>query len=316
MNARIRRSGANKKTLGQFLLTHLKNDWQIYVLLLPAILYFFFVHYLPMYGIQIAFRDYKAVYGITESPWVGLKHFRNFFGSYYWKRLFANTLLLNIYGLIAGFPIPILIAILLNQTNSKKFKSFTQTVIYVPHFISTVVLAGMIYIFLSPTNGIINHLLTSMGRNSIYFMAESRWFRPIYIITGIWQNAGWDSILYIAALTGIDPQLYEAATIDGANKLQKIRYIDLPSLVPIITMLLVLNCGQLLGSNTEKALLFQTPGNIDTSDVLGVYVYTMGLGGGQFSYTAAIGLCLNVISFIMIILVNTLVRRMNGSSLF
>ncbi len=298
------------------LLTHLRNDWQIYVLLLPAVTYLFFVHYMPMYGIQIAFRDYKAVYGITDSPWVGLKHFKNFFESYYCARLFTNTFLLNIFSLIAGFPIPILIAILLNQANSKKFKSFTQTVIYIPHFISAVVMAGMIYIFLSPTNGIINHLLKSMGKSSIYFMAEPSWFRPIYIITGIWQNAGWDSILYIAALTGIDPQLYEAATIDGANKLQKIRYIDLPSLVPIATMLLILNCGQLLGSNTEKALLFQTPGNIETSDVLGVYVYTMGLAGGQFSYTAAIGLCLNVISFVMIILVNTIVRRMNGTSLF
>lgn len=294
----------------------LKNDWQLYVLLLPAVLYFYFVHYLPMYGVQIAFKDYKAVLGIDGSPWVGLKHFKNFFGSYYCKRLFINTFLLNFYGLIAGFPAPILIALMLNQVNSERFKSFTQTVIYVPHFISTVVLAGMMYIFLSPTNGIINHFLTAIGKNSIYFMAESRWFRTIYIVTGVWQNAGWDSILYIAALTGIDPQLYEAATIDGAGKLQKIWYIDLPSLAPIATMMLILNCGHLLGSNTEKALLFQTSGNIDTSDVIGVYVYTMGLAGGQFSYTSAIGLCLNIISFVMIMIVNTASKKLSGTSLF
>ncbi|MBQ9856305.1 MAG: sugar ABC transporter permease, partial [Clostridia bacterium] len=174
------------------------RDWQLWVLMLPALVFFLVFCYFPMYGIQIAFKDYKAAFGILDSEWVGLEHFQTFFSSYYCGRMFANTLLLNVYGLLFGFPLPILLAIMLNQLGSERFKGFTQTAIYVPHFISTVVLAGMIYIFLSPTNGIINHLLTSMGRNSIYFMAESRWFRPIYIITGIWQNAGWDSILYIA----------------------------------------------------------------------------------------------------------------------
>ena len=293
-----------------------KNDWQIYLLLLPAMVMVFIFCYLPLYGIQIAFKDYKAVLGIGGSPWVGLKNFTDFFGAYYFKRLLANTFLLNLYNLLWSFPVPILLAILLNQFERERFKKFTQTIIYVPHFISTVVMAGMLYLFLSPTNGMVNHLITALGGESIYFMVEPGWFRTLFIATDIWQHAGWNTILYIATLTGIDPGLYEAATIDGASKLQKILHIEVPHLLPIAVMMLILNCGSLLASNTDKALLMQTSGNMATSDIIGVYVYTMGLGKAQFSYTTAIGLSINVINFATIMLVNWISRKLSNTSLF
>ena len=296
----------------------LRRDWQLWVLLLPCLVFFIVFCYFPMYGIQIAFKDYKAVLKIEGSPWVGLKHFEKFFGSYYCGRMFLNTFLLNFYGLLFGFPIPILMAIMLNQLNSKRFKGFAQTAIYVPHFISTVVLAGMIYLFFSPTNGIINHLITAAGGKSIYFIMEPGWFRTLFIGSDIWQNAGWNTILYIATLTSIDPQLYEAATIDGATRWAKIRHIDIPHLIPIAVMMLILNCGSLLASNTDKALLLQTSGNMATSDIFGVYVYSVGIAAqkAQYSYASAIGLCLNVINFAIIMGVNGLSRRMSDISLF
>ena len=294
------------------------RDWQLWVLMLPALAFFVVFCYFPMYGVQIAFRDYKAALGITGSKWVGLKFFEKFFNSYYCGRMFANTFLLNLFGLVFGFPVPILMAIMLNQLNHKRFKGFAQTAIYVPHFISTVVLAGMIYLFFSPTNGIINHLITAAGGKAIYFIMEPGWFRPLFIGSDIWQNAGWNTILYIATLTGIDPQLYEAATIDGATRWDKIKHIDIPHLVPIAVMMLILNCGSLLSSNTDKALLLQTSGNMAKSDILGVYVYSVGIAGtkAQYSYASAIGLCLNVINFAIIMMVNAISRKMSDISLF
>ena len=299
------------------------RDWQLWVLLLPALAFFIVFCYFPMYGVQIAFKDFKVGLGITASPWAStkgqldlFKHFRNFFGMYYCGRMFADTLLLNLYGLLFSFPIPILLAIMLNQLNSKRFKGFTQTAIYVPHFISTVVLAGMLYLFFSPTNGIVNKVIEACGGKSSYFMVEENWFRPLFIGSDIWQNAGWNTILYIATLTSIDPQLYEAATIDGATRWQKIKNIDIPHLIPIAVMMLILSCGSLLSSNTDKALLLQTSGNIKTSDIIGVYVYNTGIGKAQYSYTSAIGLCLNVINFVIIISVNAISRKASDISLF
>ena len=292
------------------------SSWQLYLLVLPAVIYFFVFNYLPLYGIQIAFKDYKAVKGIAGSPWAGLKHFKNFFKAYYFNRLIWNTLWLNILNLLFSFPVPLILAILLNQIRKPGVKRVIQTTIYVPYFISTVVLAGMLYIFLSPTSGIFNHVRTAMGLSSVDYMSEAAAFRPIYIISNIWQTAGYSTILYIATLTGIDPSLYEAADIDGASIWQKIRYIDLPTLVPTAMMVFILDCGKLLSSNTNKVLVMQTSGNIPTSDILGVYVYTVGLGSGQFSYTAAIGLFVNVINFAMILLVNTISKKTAQVGLF
>ena len=294
----------------------LKNHWQLYILVLPAVIYFFVFNYLPLYGIQIVFKDYKAVNGIWDSVWVGLKHFKTFFNAYYFKRLLSNTFLLNIYYLLWSFPIPLILAIFLNQIRGSRKKRFIQTSIYIPYFISTVVLAGMLYIFLSPTSGILNFARTAMGLKAIDFMSEAGAFRTIYVISGIWQSAGWGTILYIASLAGVDQSLYEAAEIDGASIWQKIRFIDLPSLVPVAMMVFILDCGRLLSSDTNKALVMQTAGNISTSDIIGVYVYNVGLGSGQFSYTAAIGLFVNVINFVIIIGVNKLSMKMTDVGLF
>lgn len=291
------------------------NRW-LYVLILPALIYLIVFNYLPMYGIQIAFKNYKVVRGIAGSEWVGFKHFETFFNSYYCGRLISNTLVLNLLNLLFQFPIPIILAIIVNGIPGTRLKKFTQTAIYVPHFISTVVMAGILYILLSPTTGIINSFIKALGGTPIYFMNEASWFRPVYIISGIWQNAGWNSILYIAALAGVDPELYEAATIDGANKWHKVWYIDLPHILPTATMMLILNCGSLLSSSTQKTLLLQTAGNTATSDIIGTYVYNMGLGSGQFSYTSAIGLFVNVINFVMVVTVNTISGKMQGETLF
>lgn len=295
---------------------YFKNNWQLYVLILPAIIYFIVFNYMPLYGIQIAFKDFKAVFGISGSKWVGLKHFENFFHAYYFKRLLANTLLLNVYNLLWSFPVPIILAILLNQIKGPKIKRFIQTSIYVPYFISTVVLAGMLYIFLSPTSGIFNILRQALGMKAVDFMSDAKAFRTIYIVSGIWQSAGWGTILYIASLSGVDPSLYEAAEIDGASIWQKIRYIDVPSIVPVIVMVFILDCGKLLSSNTDKALVMQTAGNIPTSDIIGVYVYNVGLGSGQFSYTTAIGLFINIINFIIIITANQISKKISDVGLF
>ena len=294
----------------------IKNNWQLYVLVLPIIIYFFVLEYMPMYGVQIAFRDYKITQGISGSKWVGWKHFENFFNAYYFKRLLSNTLLLNIYNLILSFPIPIVLAIFLNQVRSDKRKRFIQTTIYVPHFISTVVLAGMLYIFLAPSSGIFNHARVALGLEVYDFMSEAEAFRPIYILSGIWQGAGYGTILYIAGLAGIDPCLYEAAEIDGASIWKKIWYIDIPTLLPTAMMVFILDCGKILNSNTNKALVLQTAGNVSTSDIIGVYVYNMGLGGGQFSYSAAIGLFTNLINFILIISVNKISKKVSDIGLF
>ncbi len=294
----------------------LRNHWQLYLLVLPAVLYFFFFNYLPMYGIQIAFKDYKAVRGIAGSAWVGLKHFRQFFKAYYFGRLITNTLILNVENLLFSFPVPILLAVMLNQIRRPRTKRLIQTTIYVPYFISTIVLAGMLYIFLSPSSGIFNFIRTAAGLPAIDFMSEASAFRAIYILSNIWQTAGYGTILYIATLTGIDPSLYEAADIDGASIWQKIRSIDLPTLVPTAMMVFILDCGKLLSSNTNKVLVMQTSGNIPTSDILGVYVYNVGLGQGQFSYTAAIGLFVNVINFVMILTVNTISKKSADIGLF
>jgi len=296
--------------------TKLKRSWRLYIMILPVVILLFVFNYMPMYGVQIAFRDYRITKGITGSEWVGLKHFRDFFDAYYMKRLLSNTLLLNLTGLVCGFPIPIILALLLNQIKKDKLKRVIQTTIYIPNFISTIVIAGMIFIFLSPSGGIFNTIRGFFGEAPVDLMSDPSAFRAIYVISGIWQGSGFGSILYIATLSSIDPTLYEAAEIDGASVWQKIRHIDIPTLIPTAMMQLILNCGGLLGSNTEKALALQTPGNLPKSDVIGTYVYNIGLAGGEYSYTTAIGLFLNVISLIMIVTVNSISKKMSGVGMF
>lgn len=301
------------------ILKEVKKHWQLYALMLPALLYFLVFCYFPMYGVQIAFKDYKAVSGISGSAWAGLKHFQKFFSTYSTPRLFKNTILLNFFSLLFGFPAPILLAIMLNQIRNRFLKRFTQAALIVPHFISVVVIVGMIQLFLSPSRGILNAVLTHLneGMKPIDFMLEPGWFRPIYIISEIWQNSGWTALIYTAALNAVEPALYEAAEIDGANRWQKIRYIDLPHLIPTAISVLILSCGAMLTTNVDKTLLLQTAGNISVSDVLGVYVYNVGIASGrnQYSYAAAVGLIVNVLNFGMLLIVNWITKKNGGEGL-
>jgi putative aldouronate transport system permease protein len=292
------------------------RSWQLYVLLAPALAYVVVFKYWPMYGAQIAFRDYNPVDGFTGSPWVGLEHFTRFIQSFQFERLMANTLTLNSLGLLVAFPVPIVLALIINQLQSKRFKNFTQTVLYAPSFISVVVVVGMIYLLFSPRAGIVNNAITALGGEPIFFMGSPEWFRPLYIGSDIWQNAGFSMIVYLAALTAIDPSLHEAARVDGANKWQRVRHIDIPGILPVITILFILAIGNLFNLGFEKALLMQTDLNLPTSEVIQTYVYKTGLQGAQFSYSAAIGLFNSLINLVLLLTFNWIARRANKTSLW
>ena len=294
----------------------LLRSWQLYVCLSPAFIYILLFCYVPMYGLIIAFKDYMPVKGIMGSPWVGLKHFTRFVNSAQFPVLMRNTVLLSLYSLIFGFPIPIILALMLHEVKNLKFKKIVQNATYIPYFISTVVMVAMIINFTSPTIGIVNRFIAFFGGEPVDFMGKSSAFRSLYVITGIWQCMGWNSIIYFAALAGVDPQLYEAAQIDGANRLQKIWHINLPGIAPTIIMLFILNCGNLLNVGFEKAYLMQNALNIDVSEIIAVYVYKIGILGAKFSYTSAIGLFNTVINFALLLIVNTISRRVSETSLF
>ncbi len=292
------------------------RDWQLVVLCLLPVTYYIVFHYLPMYGVQIAFKDYYAARGITGSPWVGFKHFKRFFTSYQFWPLIKNTLSLSFLQLLIGFPIPLILAILLNQMRNTRFRKFVQSVTYCPHFISIVVLTGMIGIFLSPRSGLVNLVLMFFGQETVHFMAEPGWFRPIYILSGIWQNAGWSAIIYIAALASISPDLYEAAKIDGANKWQLIRHIDIPGIAPTAIMMLILEVGKIMNIGFQKAYLLQNGLNITASEIIPTYIYKIGLIDAQYSYSAAIGLFNNIINIILLVTVNKIAQRTSENSLW
>lgn len=293
-----------------------KRDWQLLVLCILPVSYYIIFHYLPMYGVQIAFKDYYASKGITGSAWVGFKHFKRFFTSYQFWPLIKNTLSLSFLQLLFGFPIPLILAILLNQMRNEKYKKFVQNITYCPHFISMVVLVGMIGIFLSPRNGLINLIITAFGGEPIHFMAEPSWFKPVYIISGIWQNAGWSAIIYIAALSSISQDLYEAAKIDGANKWQIIRNIDIPGIAPTAIMMLILEVGKVMNLGFQKAYLLQNSLNITASEIIPTYVYKIGLINAQYSYSTAINLFNNIVNIILLVSVNKIAQKTSESSLW
>jgi putative aldouronate transport system permease protein len=294
----------------------IRRNWDMYLLILPVVAYFIIFHYLPMYGVQIAFKDFLAVKGIGGSPWVGLKHFERFFNSYYAWRLIRNTVGLSLYQLVITFPVPIILALLINEVRNSKFKRVVQTVTYAPHFLSTVVMVGLILVFLSPKNGMINLIIVALGGEPIYFMSESGWFKSIYVFSEVWQNTGWASIIYLAALAGIDPQLYEAAVVDGASKIKRIIYITIPCLMPTAIILLILNFGHVMSIGFEKVFLMQNDLNLESSEVISTYVYKNGLVGAQYSFSAAIGLFNSVINFTLLIVVNTISKRVSQTSLW
>lgn len=290
-------------------------NWRLYVFLLPAILYFTIFHYIPMYGVQIAFKDFYATEGITGSPWVGFDHFSRFFDSYYFWRLIKNTIILSLYQLIL-FPLPIIFALMLNELKNGPFKKWSQTLTYAPHFMSVVVIVGMLVAFLDPITGIINHVITSLGGSSISFLTSPEWFRHIFVWSGQWQTLGWGTIIYLAALSGVNPELHEAAKIDGASRIQRILHINIPAILPTIVVLFILNIGSFMAIGFEKVLLMQNNLNAETSDIIQTFVYQTGLLEGQYSFAAAIGLFDSVINLTLLVIVNQIARKTSENSLW
>ncbi|MEW4369949.1 ABC transporter permease [Paenibacillus kandeliae] len=294
----------------------ISRNWELYLLIAPAFLYFLIFHYGPMYGIQIAFKNFMPARGITESPWVGFDHFIRFFHSYYFWDLIKNTLTISLYQLIVGFPLPILLALAFNEIKNGWFKRTVQTVTYAPHFISVVVMAGIIVTFLSPSTGIIVKMIEWLGFASPSFLTDPAWFKTMYVLSGVWQSTGWGTIIYLAALSAVDPQLHEAAIVDGASRWRRILSINIPTIIPTITILLILNVGSILGVGFEKILLLQNPLNMSSSDVIDTFVYRTGLLNVQYSFSTAVGLFNSVVNAVLLIAVNQVARKTSENSLW
>ena len=310
----------NKKSLG----TRLKENWQMYVFLAIPLIWLAIFKYYPMYGVQIAFRDYEIKLGINGSPWVGFFNFIRFFKSYELERTLGNTLFLSIVGTCVSFPIPIFFALLLNSVRSRKWKGVVENITYMPHFISTVVLVGMMKRIFDINTGMIHNLVANFGVNfHTDLFAGGVHFRWLYICSGVWQGTGWGSIIYMAALSGVDPELHEAATIDGASRWARVRYIDFPTILPTIVTMLILAAGGVMGIGFDKAYLMQNDTNLSTSEVIATYVYKVGFGVGNaqggttnFSYSSAIGMFNSIVNLIMVTTVNRISRAVSGSSIW
>ena len=297
-------------------LKKVKNSYQLYLLILPTFLYFIIFKYVPMYGVTLAFKDFTPSLGITGSPWVGLKHFVRFFNSFQFSTLIQNTISLSVLQTVITFPIPIILALMLNQLAKEKIKKFIQTVIYAPYFISTIVLVGMMFVFLSPSSGFINRIIISMGGQPTYFMSSAKWYQPLYILSSVWQGTGWATVIYMASLAGVDPQLHEAAIVDGASKLKRIFTVDVPGIMPIIVIQLILTVGNVMNVGFEKAFLMQSPLNLDKSEIIATYVYKVGLLQSQYSFSTAIGLFNAAINLVLLILVNQAAKKFSETSLW
>lgn len=292
------------------------KDLPLWMFVLPGMIITFIFSYIPLYGVQIAFRNFNPKLGFWDSPWVGLQHFERFFDSPYFFTTISNTFSLSLYSLIAGFPIPIILALLLNSFRHKRYRKLIQTVTYAPNFISTVVMCGMLLLFLSPSVGILNNVIKLFGGEAINFMGQKSMWRHIYVWSGVWQGMGWSSVIYFAALSAVSPELHEAARVDGATKFQIIRYIDFPSILPTATILLILSCGSILSVGFEKVFLLQNDLNLSVSQVISTYVYKVGLIDNNISYSSAIGLFNSAINAILLIAVNKISKKLSGISLW
>ena len=304
----------NKKSVKSKLI----HSWQLYLLILLPIIYLFIFNYYPMLGVQIAFKKYSVRGGIWGSPWVGLDHFIRFFRSYNFWRIVGNTVHISLYGLIAGFPFPIMLALGLNYVTNRRFKKVAQMIYYAPHFLSTVVVVGMIFQLLGKHSGIVNQFIRLLGGESIDFMAEPALFSSIYVWSGIWQHIGFSSIIYLAVLSGIDQEQHEAAIVDGANKIQRMWHIDIPGLMPTATILLILSTGGILSVGFEKVFLMQNDLNLSASEVIATYVYRVGLMSSytDYSYASAIGLIQSLIGVLLLLIVNQFANKLGRTSLW
>jgi putative aldouronate transport system permease protein len=298
------------------IVSHLKREWQIYVLLAPTIIWFILFLYKPMYGLQIAFKDYSIFKGIGASPWIGFEHFETLFSSTQFVRAVKNTIILSAYTLFFGFPVPIILAVIFNEIINPIYKRVAQTIVYLPHFISSVIIAGIVITAFSPSAGIVNTILSWFGADPIYFLTKPEWFRPIFVGTGIWQEAGFSSIVFLAAIAGVSPSLYESAVVDGASRWQMIWKITLPSILPTILIMLIIRIGNLLEVSFEMIILLYQPATYATADVVNTYIFRQGLQSGQYDIAAAAGLFNAVVAFVLVITANTLSRRYSRTSLW
>ncbi len=305
----------NKAPHKQTFAQGLKNSRALYILLLPSLIIFLLFTYYPMYGVIIAFKDFSPAQGILGSPWVGFKNFIQYFNSYQFWPTIRNTIVISLYTILVTFPLPIFLALMCNQIRAKRFKKFFQVSTYLPHFISTVVMCGVIILFLSPSTGIIAKLAELFGFTLPNLMGSASAFPSIYVWTEAWQHVGWDSILYIATLSAIDPTLYEAATMDGASKWKRMLHIDVPALLPTATIMFILRMGSVMSVGFEKIYLLQNSLNSSTSEIISTYVYKMGLVSNQYSLSSAIGLFNNVINLLLLLLVNYISKKLNDTSL-
>lgn len=296
-----------------------KKDWMrnrsLYLMIIPVLIFFILFHYKPMYGAIIAFKDYTPALGIAESPWVGWDNFTRFFSSVYFGRLIRNTILLSFYSLLFGFPAPIILALLLNEVKNKKFKGLTQTVTYLPHFISMIVVTGMLVDF-SMTSGLFNDIIELFGGERSPLLQNPDLYRTIYVASGIWQEIGWGSIIYLSALSGVDSQLYEAAQIDGAGKWKQLIHVTLPGIAPTITIMFILKMGTLMNMGYEKTILLYNPATYETADIISSYIYRIGLLEQDWSYSTAIGLFNSVINLGLLLITNKIARKCGETSLW
>ena len=310
VNGRIEAEGSRK-----LFLMRIKRNRALYLLMLPSVMILLLFTYLPMYGIVIAFKNFTPAEGILGSKWVGIQNFIRFFNSYQFGNTIRNTLVISIYSIAVTFPLPIALALMCNQITAKRFKKFFQVSTYLPHFISTVVMCGMIILFLSPSTGFIAKILGYFSVTMPNLIGQASAFPSIYVWTEAWQHVGWDSIIYIAALSAVDPTLYEAAIMDGASKWQKLRFIDIPMLLPTATIMFILRTGSVMSVGFEKVYLLQNNLNSSASEIISTYVYKIGLVGNQYSLSASIGLFNNVINLLLLLTVNYISKKMNDTSL-
>ena len=303
-------SVANKK------LKKMWRDRYMYLILIPVIAYYLIFCYAPMYGVTIAFKDYNMFKGVFGSEWVGLANFERIFSTSDFYMVLRNTLMLNLLQLLFSFPGPIILALLLNELRSVKFKRVVQTIVYLPHFLSWVVVATLLIPMLSPSTGVINHLITRLGGESIYFMSDPGWWIFIYVAAGVWKSIGWGAIVYLAALAGVDPSLYEAAIIDGANKWQQCLHITIPSIIPTIMVLLILNVGQIMSIGFDQPYLLGNSSVTEVSEVISTYVYRLGLESADISRSTAIGLFQSLVNFVILLITNTVSKKLTGSGIY
>ncbi len=299
-----------------WLYDHVRNEWQIYLMLLPTVVWMILFLYKPMYGLQIAFKDYSIFRGVAASPWVGWEHFQTLFDNDQFIRAIGNTIKISALNLIFGFPAPIILALMFNEVLHAVYKRTAQTIVYLPHFISTVIIAGIVTTAFSPTAGVVNTIMGWFGLDSIYFLTRPEWFRPIFVGTGIWQEAGFGSIVFLAAIAGVNPSLYESAVVDGASRWQMMWKITIPSILPTIIIMLIIRIGNIMEVSFELIILLYQPATWSTADVVNTFVYRQGLQSGQYDVAAAAGLFNAVVAFVLVMTANTLSRRYSRTSLW